>query len=100
MNAVPAAVLRGRVSRSAFAFRGLWSQPDFLRLWTAQSISLFGSEITVIALPLTAVLVLGASPAQMGLLAAAGKAPYLLVEGNSKLAASKSVSEMAGPILG
>jgi MFS family permease len=80
MNALPATVARRRASglrRPARA--GLWAQADFVRLWSAQSISLFGSEITVIALPLTAVLVLGASPAQMGLLAAAGNVPFLLV---------------------
>ena len=44
----------------------------------AQSVSLFGSEITTLALPLTAALALGATPVQMGLLAAAGQAPFLL----------------------
>jgi MFS family permease len=47
-------------------------------LWAAQSASLFGSEITALALPLTAVLALDATPVQMGLLAAAGTAPFLL----------------------
>jgi MFS family permease len=58
---------------------GLWASGDFLRLFVAQSVSLFGSEITLIALPLTAVLVLGASPAQMGLLGAMEKLPFMLV---------------------
>jgi len=58
---------------------GLWASGDFLRLFAAQSVSLFGSEISLIALPLTAVLVLGASPAQMGLLAAVEKLPFMLV---------------------
>jgi MFS family permease len=57
----------------------LFDRPDFVRLWSAQGLSLFGSEITVIALPLTAVLVLGVSPSQMGFLAAAEKLPFLLV---------------------
>src|SRR5919112_1157103 len=57
---------------------GLWRHADFRRLWAAQSASLFGSEITALALPLMAVLVLNASPLQMGLLAAAGTAPFLL----------------------
>ena len=60
-------------------FGGLWARPDFVRLWAAQGVSLFGSEITMIALPLTAVLVLGVSPSQMGFLAAAEKLPFLLV---------------------
>src|ERR671916_3406890 len=57
---------------------GLWRHADFRRLWAAQSASLFGSEITALALPLMAVLALDASPGQMGLLAAAGTAPFLL----------------------
>jgi len=53
---------------------GLWRQPDFLRLWTGQTISELGSRITRDGLPLAAVLVLGASPAQMGLLSVIGSA--------------------------
>ena len=52
--------------------------PDFRRLWAAQSVSLIGSEVTTLALPLAAALVLKASPVQMGLLAAAAQAPFLL----------------------
>lgn len=59
--------------------RGLRHQPDFLKLWAGQTVSAFGSRITRDGVPLTAVLVLGASPAQMGLLAAIGAAPVLLV---------------------
>ena len=51
--------------------QGLRQQPDFLKLWAGQTISQFGSGITGSALPLTAVLVLGASATQMGLLVAA-----------------------------
>ena len=60
-------------------FAGLWRHADFVKLWTGQTISLFGSQITFLALPLTAVLVLEASPAQMGFLTAAGAIPSLLV---------------------
>src|SRR5690242_11809247 len=75
MSVFPAATTQ----RRWFDARSLWVHGDFLRLFAAQGVSLFGSEITLIALPLTAVLVLGASPAQMGLLAALEKAPFLLV---------------------
>jgi MFS family permease len=78
MNAVSAAVARQRSTARWPALAGLWGRPDFVRLWTAQTVSMFGSEITAVALPLTAVLVLGASPSRMGLLAAADKAPFLL----------------------
>jgi MFS family permease len=52
---------------------------DFRKLWAALSISLFGSQITTLALPLLAVLVLGASPLDMGILAASGQAPFLIM---------------------
>jgi predicted MFS family arabinose efflux permease len=43
---------------------------DFNRLWLGQGISQLGSQVTALALPLTAVLYLKATPAQVGLLAA------------------------------
>ena len=52
-------------------------QGDFGRLWAGETVSLLGSEITVLALPLVAILELHASPAQLGLLTAARWAPYL-----------------------
>src|SRR5450759_3730383 len=50
--------------------KGLWQNKDFVKIWSGQTISNFGSGITSIALPLTAVLVLSATPAQMGILSA------------------------------
>ncbi len=50
---------------------------EFRRLFGADSISLIGDQVTLIALPLTAVLVLDADAAEMGLLTAAGLLPYL-----------------------
>lgn len=58
---------------------GLWRSPDFVKFWLGQSVSLIGSQFTLLALPLTAVLTLHASPAQMGLLGAALSAPGLLL---------------------
>lgn len=58
---------------------GLWQHANFLRLWTGQTISQFGSQITLLALPLTAALTLHATPAEMGILSAAETAPFLLV---------------------
>jgi MFS family permease len=54
-------------------------QPGFRRLWFGQSISEFGSQVTTLALPLAAVLVLHASTFQVGLLTTAGYAAFLLV---------------------
>jgi MFS family permease len=52
---------------------------DFRRLFSGNSISLLGSSVTSVALPLTAVLVLGASPVQMGLLGACSFLPHLVL---------------------
>jgi len=51
------------------ASSGLWRDRDFLKLWFGQTISEIGSRITREGIPLTAVLLLHATPAQMGLLA-------------------------------
>src|SRR5689334_24529990 len=59
--------------------RGLLRVPVFLRFWLGQTLSLVGSQVTVVALPLTAVLTLRATPLQLGLLGAAQYAPYLLL---------------------
>ncbi|HJZ47682.1 MAG TPA: MFS transporter [Roseiflexaceae bacterium] len=69
--------LLGAAARPRFG--GLWSHHDFMRLWAGQTISQLGSTITREALPYTAILVLGATPVQMGLLGAAGAAPLLLL---------------------
>ncbi|WP_433346188.1 MFS transporter [Microtetraspora malaysiensis] len=44
----------------------LWKYPDFLRLWAGQSLSQFGSAISLFAFPVIAVTVLNASEAEMG----------------------------------
>ena len=58
---------------------GLWANADFRKLWLGRTISEIGSRITREGLPLTAVLVLAATPLQMGVLAAMGAVPVLLV---------------------
>jgi MFS family permease len=59
-------------------FRGLWKNPDFLKLWSAKTISWLGSHVSFLAVPMTAVLLLEATPFQMGFLIAAETVPYLL----------------------
>ena len=51
---------------------------EFRKLWVGQAISAVGSAVTILALPLTAAVTLGATPAQMGVLTAVGWLPYLL----------------------
>lgn len=57
----------------------LWRHGDFLRLWSAQSISQVGTQVTTLALPLTAIVLLRASPAQVGMLRTAQYLPFLVI---------------------
>ena len=60
-------------------FEGLWRHPDFLKLWSGQTVSMFGTQVTFLALPLAAVLTLDATPLQMGVLTAVGGLPPILI---------------------
>ena len=51
----------------------------FRNLWFGQTISVFGDQITLIALPLVAVLTLDAGPFAVGVLTAAGWTPHLVL---------------------
>jgi MFS family permease len=57
----------------------LWSDLDFVKLWAGQTVSRFGTHITDAALAAVAVIVLQATPAQMGWLGALAGLPILLV---------------------
>lgn len=56
----------------------LLNDREFLKLWAGQAVSELGSTVTRDALPLLALLVLGATPFEMGVLAALGGLPVLL----------------------
>jgi Na+/melibiose symporter-like transporter len=58
--------------------KGLWGNNDFMLFWVGQTLSLFGSQITVMALPLIAAISLNATPFQMGVLRTVEYAPFLL----------------------
>ena len=66
-------------ARSGGANGRLRRNADFINLWIAESISQVGSQVSLVALPLLAILTLDAKPAQMGFLTAAGTAPFLLL---------------------
>jgi MFS family permease len=51
----------------------------YRRLWTSILISSFGGQVTMLALPLTAAVLLNASPTQMGWLTAMEIAPFVLL---------------------
>jgi MFS family permease len=58
---------------------GLWRHRDFRLLWSGQTISQTGSQVTIVALPLVAIVLLRASAFQIGLLSAATTAGFLLI---------------------
>ncbi len=57
----------------------LWRHGDFRKLWAAATVSVLGSQITMIALPFIALTMLGASAFEVSLLAAVEMLPFLLV---------------------
>ena len=67
-----------RVRRRHRRLPPLLGDSAFRRFWLGQTISLFGDQVSSIALPLAGVLVLHADAAQMGYLTAAGVAPNLI----------------------
>ena len=56
----------------------LWSHPDFLRLWTGQSISELGSSVSQLAIPWLAAFGLHASPFAFAMLGVLGFLPFIL----------------------
>jgi len=70
------ATLRRTLARS---FTGLWRDPEFMKLWSSLTITAFGAQITNLALPLTAAVMLHATPMQMGILVALETLPFALV---------------------
>jgi predicted MFS family arabinose efflux permease len=57
----------------------LWRHADFLKLWTGQTVSRLGSVVTRTALPLVALLVLGAGPRELAYLVISASAGVLVV---------------------
>ena len=57
---------------------GLWRHRDFLSLWGSQTISQFGSQVTLLALPLVAILALQETTFRVALLTTVEFLPFLL----------------------
>ena len=72
------------MSRSRFLARfrlaptDLLREPTYRRLWTSILISSFGGQVSLLALPLSAAVLLHAAPTQMGLLTAMEIVPFVL----------------------
>jgi MFS family permease len=58
---------------------GLWQNPDFMRLWGAQTLSAIGARFTREGLPIIAALTLDASATDLGLLVALSFLPGVLL---------------------
>jgi MFS family permease len=58
---------------------GLWRHADFLKLWSAETISQVGTQVTGLALPFVAILTLDVSAFEVALLGVIEFAPFILV---------------------
>jgi hypothetical protein len=66
------------LTRFTLAETDLLRDATYRRLWTSILISSFGGQVTLLALPLSAAVLLHAGPTQMGLLTAMEIAPFVL----------------------
>src|SRR5208282_3348083 len=60
------------------ARQSLLGERNFRLIWMSSTVTSFGGQVTVLALPLAAVTLLNASPLQMGLLGACETIPFTL----------------------
>jgi MFS family permease len=58
---------------------GLWRHRDFRNLWAAETVSQLGSQVSGLALPLVAVIVLEVSAFKVALLGVIEMAPFILI---------------------
>ena len=76
----PAATPAAATSHAAPAGRlGLLRHPDFLRLWTAETVSQLGSQVSLLAIPFVAIDIIGASTFEVALLGVVDMLPFLLI---------------------
>jgi MFS family permease len=68
-----------RPSRGFWPRAGLWRHADFLKLWSAETISQLGSQVTALALPFVAILTLDVSAFEVALLGVVEFAPFILI---------------------
>jgi MFS family permease len=59
--------------------RSLFRHRDFVKLWSAETISQFGTQVTLLALPIIAATTLNVTPFEFGLLATIEFLPFILL---------------------
>ena len=69
---------RGSAAQSIGHRLGLLRQVDFRRLWVGETISQFGSQVSLLAIPYIATVLLQATPFEVALLGAVQFLPFLL----------------------
>src|SRR5215208_1430230 len=74
-----AAAASERAAAAAPQVVPLHRDPAFRRFWAASTVSVFGDQVSALAIPLIAVLALDASPAQLGVLTSLAWLPHLLL---------------------
>ncbi|MGH2381407.1 MAG: MFS transporter [Candidatus Limnocylindria bacterium] len=79
LESPPGEPSRSEVAAATPRRPSLWRHGNFLKLWSAQTISQFGDEITRLAIPLVAILTLEATPFQIGLLGTFQFLPFILL---------------------
>src|SRR5688572_4640456 len=57
----------------------LWRHRDFVNLWTAETISQFGTQVSVLAIPIVAAVILEVPPFEFGLLTTIEFLPFVLI---------------------
>jgi MFS family permease len=72
-------LLAALVARTALDPEDLLRNPGYRRLFTSILVSAVGAQVSMLALPLTAAVMLQATPTQMGLLTACELAPFVLL---------------------
>jgi MFS family permease len=65
--------------RNVWPHGGLWRHGDFLKLWSAETISQLGSQVSALALPFVAIVTLDVSPFEVALLGVVEFLPFILV---------------------
>jgi MFS family permease len=69
-----AAVAEGALARRP----SLWRHADFMKIWTAATVSLMGSQVSQLAIPFIAAMLLNATPFEVSFLAVVEMLPFVL----------------------
>ena len=77
-QSVPQAGSPGETPGHTSAHRSLWHHSDYLKLWLAATVSLMGSQVSQLAIPFIAAVVLTSSALEVAMLGAVEMAPFIL----------------------